>query len=168
MKNFILIIISSTLIFFLISILEEWENFKPLFFKEKKEEIKFPEETLQIIDNFNLILTHIYRFGDERFFQRLPASDKLKKEIFEDLYYLNSYKVIQDLRPLKKEILGKRVLSKNALRVEVYEEWEVFYLDFTGHPLQVRPSKFSSNLYYILVQKPYGWVVEEMGILDVS
>lgn len=167
MKNFILTILTSTLIFFSVSILEEWENFKPLFFKEKKEEIKFPEETLQIIDNFNLILTHIYRFGDERFFQRLPASDGLKNEIFEDLYYLNSYNVIQDLKPLKKEVLNKKVISKGVLRVEVYEEWEVFYLDFTGHPLQVRPSKFSSNLYYILVQKPYGWIVEEMGILNV-
>lgn len=168
MKNFILIILSSTLIFFLVSLLEEWENFKPLFFKSERVELKFPEEALKVIDDFNLMLVHIYRFSDERFFQRLPASEKLKDEIFEDLYYLNSYGIIQDLKQIKKEILKKNLVSKGVLRVEVYEEWEVFYLDSTGHPLQKKPSIFSSNLYYILVEKPYGWIVEEMGIINAS
>lgn len=164
MKNFLLILFFSTFLFFFISIFEKWENFKPLFFKEEKKIIKELEEPVDVIKSYNTILEHIYRFGgDERFLQRIPSSDFLKEEIAEDLYYLYSYKILQEMKLIKFNIIKKVPLTEEKYIIATEEEWEIFYKDLeTGHPLMKKPQSFKIILNYLVVKKPFGWMVEDM------
>jgi len=167
MKDLILIILTATILFFSLAIAEDWQNFKFLFFKKEIKKKEFPEEILKTIDNYNTILEHIYRFsGDERFLERLPASDELKNEIFEDLYYLSSFKIIQDLKLKKIEVLSKKLLNESQAIVSTSEEWDLFYLDENGHPLLKKPMNFSINNSYYLKKGILGWVIEKIEISD--
>lgn len=165
MRDLILIILISTILFFTLAIIEDWQNFKSLFFKKEIKKIEFPEEILKTIDNFNTLLEHIYRFeGDERFLQRLPASDFLKEEILEDLYYLYSYQIIQEIKLKKIEILKKNLINENQAIVSTSEEWELYYKDINGHPLLKKPMDFSINNDYYLRKTVLGWLVEKIEI----
>ncbi len=167
MKDLILIILISTILFFTLAIIEDWQNFKFLFFKQEIKKLEFSDEILKTIDKYNTLLEHIYRFeGDERFLQRLPASDFLKEETLEDLYYLNSYQIIQEIKLKKIEILKKNLLNENQAIVSTLEEWEIFYKDKTGHPLQKKPMIFSLNNDYYLRKGISGWLIEKIEIPD--
>ncbi len=166
MKNIILIFFVSFIIFFALSILEEWGNFKYFFKGERKPLEEVPEEALKTVINFNNLLVHFYKFGDERFLQRLPARDNLKDEYAFEIYFLNSNNKIQELNLKNLEILKKEVLKKNLYKVSTFEEWEIYYRDLAGHPLIKEPEMFSSNYYYIVSKRSGEWIVEEMGFID--
>ncbi len=166
MKNIILIFFSSFLLFFTLSILEEWDNFKYFFKGEKKIIEEVPDEALQTVLNFNNLLVHFYKFGDERFLQRLPASDNLKDEYAFEIYFLNSNNKIQELNLKNIEILKKEVIRKNLYKISTFEEWEIYLRDLTGHPLIKKPESFSSSYYYIVSKRSGEWIVEEMGFLN--
>lgn len=166
MKPFLSILLLATVIFMGLAMAQEWEVFSGLFMPAEQPEAlptELPEEVRDALEHFNTVLAHLYRYGgDERFLERLPASENIRAELRADLDYLAQNGLLQDLELVESTHLSDRLLATEVWEVRTEEEWEMAYYDHTGNPISTEPMSFIVNQRYVIRNTANGWVVVTM------
>lgn len=166
MKQFLFILLLATVIFMGLAMAQEWEVFKGLFIPSEEPatvEAELPVEARDTLENFNTVLAHLYRYGgDERFLERLPASENVRAELRADLDYLAQNGIVQDLEQVESTQISDRQLAFEVWEVKTEEEWEMAYYDHTGNPISTEPMSFVVNQRYVIRNTDNGWVVVTM------
>lgn len=170
MKQFLGLLAGSTLVFMTLSIIEEWEVFRPLFIPGTQAVVEeSPEEINQTIDRFNMLLIHFYRYGgDRRFLQRLPASTKIQNELDEDAEYLKMSRIVQDMDLVRTSPVSHRTIGNDIYEQVREEEWSLIYRNINGDPLSDRKRFFVVTLRYVVCKTVDGWTILSMEPSDES
>jgi hypothetical protein len=165
MKQLLAILVGSTLVFMALAMAQEWEVFAPLLGAAPAEAPPeaVPPAVEETVERFNTMLVHLYRFGDPRFLDRLPATDPVKARLTDDLGYLSRNGLRQELRPLSRRTVSSRRLDGRRFEVLTEEGWQLRYLDTDGQPLNDRPMSFVINWRYVVAEGPDGLRIAAMG-----
>jgi hypothetical protein len=168
------IVVATSLLFMVMTILQEWQVFAPLLTADTEASIdsdgapEVPEEARQALERFNTLIVHLYRFaGDQRFLDRLVAGDSLKREIVADLDYLARNGIVQSMRSLSHTQISEQRLQADVYELVTEEEWQLEYLDHSGTPVSARAMSFVITWRYVVKREQDGrWVVVAMGPAD--
>ena len=126
MKNLIKIVLSGTLVFMAISMIQQWEAFVggaaegeiPAASRAAAE-----AEAAQAVRSFISLSRHLYAGGDRRFAERLPATEEVTAEILADVAYLRQNRRIQRARLMGLQLLDVRLVVPGRAEVRTKEYW---------------------------------------------
>lgn len=162
MKQLLLILAVSAALFMGLAILQEWDLFHPFFLGKEAAAAPVPEcppEARKALDQFNTLLPHLYLFGgDPRFFDRLPASERVKQAIAEDLDYLARTGIVQVMDRREFDVLDQRPLQGGAWEVRTEETWALHYESPKGERFS-DDKTWTVVWRYVLHKSVGGWEV---------
>lgn len=169
LKSLIMIVFISATIFMLLSIVEEWEVFQPFFLAKETKKEKLPLAVIKSIEFFNAMVSHYYSsIGDERFLDRIYASDLIKEDLFLDVEYLKENGIVQVMKIMSFKINDYKILEKDRFIVEVSEEWILHYEDFLGKRFSEKEATFFVNLRYYIQKKAEGYEIVKFEAINES
>jgi hypothetical protein len=161
MRSLLLILAGSAVLFMGLAILQEWSVFQPFFAGRTAPAAppECPPEAVNALERFNTVLPHLYLFGgDPRFYDRLPASERVKLAIAEDLEYLARTGIVQVMDEREIRVLEQRPLPGGACEVRTEETWALHYESPQGE--RFSDDKAWAVLWrYVLRQSVGGWEV---------
>ncbi|HPR63306.1 MAG TPA: hypothetical protein PK014_03720 [Thermoanaerobaculia bacterium] len=166
MRYFIAILLGATVVFMVFSITQEWTIFEPFFLGQNEnpvEEAVVPTGIEETLKKMNTLLVHLYRYkGDIRFLDRMPISGNVRQSLAEDLAYLESAGVIQDMELMSCSIESVRQVGKQTVTVLTLESWRLLYRDPKGRPFDPKPRTFDIQWRYLMKKNGGAWEVVAM------
>jgi len=164
LKSTAMIVFVSALLFMGLTMAQEWSLFRPLFIREAVPvSEKIPDETERAIKFFNAMMVHYYASaGDERFLQRIPASDQVRGEFFKDAEYLRENGVVQVMKLSDFKVSSARKVREGRYIIETEEEWTLHYEDLDGNRFDPRDQNFKVLMKYYCEKGPEGYNIARM------
>ena len=160
----------SILLFFILAFVDEYED---LFVKETADEI-YVADPYEIEETLNLYvrkLSEAYLASSFDLIKEIPLSDDLRKELIEEILFLENDGRIQDVGVKSLWLQNVSQVAPDKVRATTRESIAVRYLDASDRSeIRAIPAAFF-DMSYVLQHREDGWVIiryDGMGIEEIK
>ena len=165
MKNLLKILLGGFLVFIAIAVVEEREIFFPGALSDNLQLAKLDEgdatAAIATVRQMLSLYGHYYGSGgDQRFAERMPASDAIRAEMAADIRYLRANHRRQKPTLQRLDVESVRPLSEGTVEVRTKEFWihRIFWIGDSGESEPARSQIVYGN--YLVGRQAQSWRVE--------
>jgi hypothetical protein len=172
MKALVKILLAGFVAFMVLAVGQEWDFFSSAWFGNGDSGAAAVSELDQqaaeeaVLSSLT-VMRHFYASGgDDRFAERMPASEVFIREMAEDVEYLMANRRLQDPELKHLETLGIRALSADQVEIRTKEIWLVrtLWIDGSG---EADPAEWQVlHARYLVGRTPVGWMVQAWEISE--